>query len=132
MCGLAVLLAVPAFGSLMAGSVSAATGADDLDPVDVVEVSGLFDRIVADNIETAIDRAQSNGSQAVILQLNSKGAVISRDEMAGVMEVMRSSARPVVGSGRCDSDGTRSARRSHRNFVDGEQRGHLVRVEAGR
>jgi membrane-bound serine protease (ClpP class) len=96
MCGLAALLAVPALGSLAAGSASAATSADDLDPVDVVEVSGLFDRIVAENIETAVERAQSNGSQAVILQLNSKGAVIGRDQMAEVMEVIRSSKVPVA------------------------------------
>ena len=96
MCGLVALMAIPAFGSLAAGAANAATGADDLDPVDVVEVSGLFDRIVADNIESAIERAQSNGSQAVILQLNSKGAVIGRDEMAGVMEVIRASKVPVA------------------------------------
>ncbi len=81
MCGLGVLLTLPAFGALASGAAQAATSADELDPVDVVEVSGLVDRIVADNIETAIERSQNNGSQAVILQLNSKGAVIGRERM---------------------------------------------------
>ncbi len=95
-CGLGALLAIPAFATLAAGSASASTGADKLDPVDVVEVSGLVDRIVADNIETALERAQTNGSQAVILQVNSKGAVISRDRMAELLESIRGSQVPVA------------------------------------
>ena len=96
MCGLGVLLALPTFGALASGVAHAASSAEDLDPVDVVEVSGLVDRIVADNIETAIQRSQNNGSQAVILQLNSKGAVISRERMAELMESIEASKIPVA------------------------------------
>jgi len=96
MCGLGVLLALPTFGALASGAAQAATGADELDPVDVVEVSGLLDRIVADNIETAIERSQNNGSQAVILQLNSKGAVIGRERMAELLESIAASKVPVA------------------------------------
>lgn len=96
MCGLAALLAVPAFGALASSVASAATSAEELDPVDVVEVSGLIDRIVADNISTAIERSQDNGSQAVILQLNSKGAVIGRDEMSELMETIVDSKVPIA------------------------------------
>ena len=96
MCGLGVLLALPTFGALASGVAHAASSAEDLDPVDVVEVSGLVDRIVADNIETAIQRSQNNGSQAVILQLNSKGAVISRERMAELMESIEASKVPVA------------------------------------
>ena len=96
MCGLGVLLTLPAFGALASGAAQAATSADELDPVDVVEVSGLVDRIVADNIETAIERSQNNGSQAVILQLNSKGAVIGRERMAELLESIAASKVPIA------------------------------------
>jgi membrane-bound serine protease (ClpP class) len=96
MCGLGALLAIPTFGALSSAGVSAATSADELAPVDVVEVSGLVDRIVADNIATSIERSQSNGSQAVILQVNSKGAVISRDEMSDLLATISASKIPVA------------------------------------
>lgn len=59
-----------------------AADASTLAPVDVVEVSGFLDRPVADNIERAIARANSDGSQALVLQLNSKRATVSRARMA--------------------------------------------------
>lgn len=96
MCGLGALLAIPTFGALSSSGVSAATSADDLAPVDVVEVSGLVNRIVADNITQSIERSQSNGSQAVILQVNSKGAVISRDEMSDLLATISNSKVPVA------------------------------------
>jgi membrane-bound serine protease (ClpP class) len=96
MCGLGALLAIPTFGALSSAGVNAATSADELAPVDVVEVSGLVDRIVADNIATSIERSQSNGSQAVILQVNSKGAVISRDEMSDLLATISASKIPVA------------------------------------
>jgi membrane-bound serine protease (ClpP class) len=93
---LGALLAIPTFGALSSAGVNAATSADELAPVDVVEVSGLVDRIVADNIATSIERSQSNGSQAVILQVNSKGAVISRDEMSDLLATISASKIPVA------------------------------------
>ncbi|MDQ1424908.1 MAG: hypothetical protein QOD72_2406, partial [Acidimicrobiaceae bacterium] len=53
-------------------------------PVDVVEVSGFLDRPVADSIERAIARANSDGAQALVLQLNSKRATVSRARMAAL------------------------------------------------
>lgn len=96
MCGLGALLAAPMMAVMSAGHAQAATTAEDLDPVDVVEVSGFIDSIVADNITTAIERSQSNGSQAVILQVNSKGAVISRDKMSELMSTIANSKVPVA------------------------------------
>jgi membrane-bound serine protease (ClpP class) len=52
-----------------------------LPPVDVLQVSGLVDGIVADEIDRAIDRAETDGAQALILQINSRASVIGRDEM---------------------------------------------------
>lgn len=96
MCGLGALLAAPMMAVMSAGHAQASTTAEDLDPVDVVEVSGFIDSIVADNITTAIERSQSNGSQAVILQVNSKGAVISRDKMSELMSTIANSKVPVA------------------------------------
>ena len=50
-------------------------------PVDIVEVSGLIDDVVADDLTKAIDRAVSGGAQALVVQMNSKGAVVSRERM---------------------------------------------------
>jgi membrane-bound serine protease (ClpP class) len=75
---------------------SAADNATTLAPVDVVEVSGLIDSIVADSIEHAIERSQSNGAQAVIFQLNSKGAVVDRDRMTEVLTAISNSKIPVA------------------------------------
>ncbi|MFM9082556.1 MAG: hypothetical protein ACKOQ7_01380, partial [Actinomycetota bacterium] len=83
------------FGILAAGEVRAADGAD-LAPVDVVEVSGLVDEIVADSIEDALVRAESNGAQAVILQVNTKGAVVGRDRMASLLGRIRDAEVPVA------------------------------------
>ncbi len=54
--------------------------------VDVLQVSGLFDEIVVDTIEETIARTETNGSQALILQLNTKGAVVSDARMAALFE----------------------------------------------
>lgn len=91
--GLAVLTA--GFASLAAtGAPTSAAG--EMAPVDVVEVSGLIDAIVADSIEEALDRSATNGSQAVILQVNSKGAVIDRDRMTDLLDAIANAKVPVA------------------------------------
>lgn len=77
----AVASTVPAPGpSEGEGSVA------DLATVDVLQVSGLFDDIVVDSIMQAIDRSEADGSEALILQLNTSGAVVSRDDMAALVQ----------------------------------------------
>ena len=61
----------------IATAVNAEGGTNDLAPVDVVEVNGLIDEIVVHDIEQAINRAEASSSQAVILQVNSLGSVVS-------------------------------------------------------
>ncbi len=77
------------------GSPSSGLAAD-LAPVDVFEVSGLLDGIVADEIGKAIDRAATDGAQALILQLNSKQAVISEQRMSELATRIRNSEVPVA------------------------------------
>lgn len=96
MCGLGLMLAAPLLGVLQAEGVSAETGAEGLAPVDVVEVSGLIDSIVADDIESAIERSQGNGAQALILQMNTKGAVVGRERMTKLATSIAESQVPVA------------------------------------
>ncbi len=67
-----------------------------LPPVDVFEVSGLLDGIVAEEIEAAIERAQTNGAQALVLQVNSKQAVVSDERMVELVRAIRESVVPVA------------------------------------
>jgi membrane-bound serine protease (ClpP class) len=96
LCGLALIVAAPAFSFLAAGSASAASDSTKLAPVDVVEVSGLVDSIVADNIVSSLERSQSNGAQAVILQVNTRGAVIGRERMTELLTTIAESKVPVA------------------------------------
>jgi membrane-bound serine protease (ClpP class) len=96
MCGLGLVIAAPVMGVLSAHGAQAASGADKLAPVDVVEVSGIVDEIVAESIGESIERSQSNGAQAVVLQFNTKGAVVSRDRMAGIAAAIQASKIPVA------------------------------------
>jgi membrane-bound serine protease (ClpP class) len=57
-----------------------------LAPVDVFEVSGLLDSVMVDAIEDAIATSESNGSQALILQLNTGGAVVSDQRMTELLQ----------------------------------------------
>jgi membrane-bound serine protease (ClpP class) len=66
-----------------------------LAPVDVVQISGLIDEILVDSITQSIKQAEANGSQALILQINSTGAVVSRDRMALVLERLHNSPVPI-------------------------------------
>jgi membrane-bound serine protease (ClpP class) len=83
-------------GVLTANGAQASTGADKLAPVDVVEVSGIVDAIVAQSIGESIERSQNNGAQAVVLQFNTKGAVVGRDRMAEIATAIQESKIPVA------------------------------------
>ena len=96
MCGLALVIAGPALSLMSGQGASAADDAQKLAPVDVVEVSGMVDSIVADSIEKAIVRSQGNGAQALVLQLNTRGAVVGRERMAEVLTAIADSKIPVA------------------------------------
>jgi membrane-bound serine protease (ClpP class) len=80
-------------GALAVLGIGAPAGAqsDDVDdvavpPVDVLQVAGFFDDIVVDEILVAIDRAAADGSQALVLQVDSRGAVVDEATMADLLE----------------------------------------------
>jgi membrane-bound serine protease (ClpP class) len=66
-----------------------------LAPVDVVQISGLMDEILVDKILTSLHDANTDGAQAVILQVNSAGAVVGRDRMADLLGALRDSPVPI-------------------------------------
>ena len=96
MCGLGLVLSAPLLALGRASAAPGATDGKDLAPVDVVEVSGLLDRISADSIRTSLERSAGNGAQAVILQVNTRGAVIGRDAMADLLSDIKKAPIPVA------------------------------------
>jgi membrane-bound serine protease (ClpP class) len=71
------------------------TDASQLPPVDVLQVSGIFDKIVVRSIVEAVERAESNGSEALILQLTSRGAVVSKAEMTELLQRVADAEVPI-------------------------------------
>ncbi len=66
-------------------------GAERPPDVEVLQVVGLFDHIVVGAIADAIDRTADAGSQALVLQVDTRGAIVSDDEMAELLDRIASS-----------------------------------------
>jgi membrane-bound serine protease (ClpP class) len=64
--------------------------------IDVVEVSGRIDPVVSDFIRRAIANAAEAKSEVLVIQLDSPGVLIGRDEFATLVERIRVSAVPVA------------------------------------
>jgi len=89
------------FVTILARPVAAAPAQDEEAPtgprgfVSVLEVSGLFDRVLVDFIETELAEAEDAGAIAVVLQLNSSGVVVSDDRLEDLLEAIEASPVPV-------------------------------------
>lgn len=79
-----------------AAAAQAPVDAGELAPVDVFEVSGLIDAVMVDEIAKAIDRAVEGDAQALILQMNTRGAVVSRSDMARLAERIHTAQVPIA------------------------------------
>lgn len=64
-------------------------------PVDVLQVAGLFDDIIVREIGVAIDRADADGSQALVLQVDSSGAVVSDETMVALLRRIDEAPIPI-------------------------------------
>ena len=64
--------------------------------VDVVQASGLLDDVLAHQIEQSITDAETGTVQALIIQLNSKGSVVSRSRAARLAERIRDAKIPIA------------------------------------
>ncbi len=81
--------------TLLAGTASArptgsGTGDDDPGVVQVIKVSGLLDPIVVSFIEDEIAAAEGTEVVALVLQINSEGAVVGDDEMDRLLDSIES------------------------------------------
>ncbi|MGA1754300.1 MAG: hypothetical protein ACO4BV_02290, partial [Ilumatobacteraceae bacterium] len=78
----AIVIGILASAALALGAMPA--GAQDdppsdepaVAPVDVLQVDGFIDPVVVAEITNAVDDLATNGSQALILQVNSRGVVV--------------------------------------------------------
>ena len=69
--------------------------ASDGGHVAVIEVSGLLDRVLVDFVERQLDAAEDDGAIALVLQLNSKGAVVADARLDALADRIRRSPVPV-------------------------------------
>jgi len=99
---LAALLVVSAIGGVGhaqsdddPSGETTATDAVDVAAVDVLQVSGFFDEILAAEVGSAIDRAVESGSQALVLQVNSKGTVIDDQAVTDLLETVAAAPLPI-------------------------------------
>ena len=65
-------------------------------PVDVLQVDGLIDPVVVSEISDAVAALDTNGSQALILQVNSRGVVVDNDTFTDLLETISAASRPVA------------------------------------
>jgi len=104
---LAIGLLVTLAGLMLLGTPSSAQSDADTDEtieqisaeigrVDVLQVSGLIDPILVDSIRSAIDRAEDEGSQALILQVNSRGTVVDDDALEDLLDHVQNAAVPIA------------------------------------
>jgi membrane-bound serine protease (ClpP class) len=91
---LAIALLAMSGAALIAASSPASAAEDsdaagDLSVVNVLQVNGLIDPIVADSISDAIAAAEASGAQALVLQLDSKGGVLDDDALRALLTELR-------------------------------------------
>ena len=92
--GAALTLSLPASAAASStGSLAAEAGPG---VVDVVEVSGYLDPIMADFIERSIDKAIADGSLGLVLQVNSSRATVDDERLRELAARIRDSDVPVT------------------------------------
>jgi membrane-bound serine protease (ClpP class) len=99
---LVIALRVLGTALLVTGSVlglagrAAVAATDSLPHVDVIQVNGLIDPIVADFIRHSIHAAETEGATVLVVQLNSGGGVLSPAQEARLAKDISSSPVPVA------------------------------------
>lgn len=86
---------VPAGAQEGSGDGGSGSASDEYLTFDVVAISGLIDEIVADFIEDSVATAESSGSGGVVLQVNSRGHVVSDERLTEVAAAIVDSPVPV-------------------------------------
>jgi len=90
--------AVLAIGSalLLAGDPAAGQAPEACDEVRVTEVSGLLDPVLVDFVEEAVADADACGAVAVVLQLDSSGAVVDDDRFDQLLDRIGAADVPIT------------------------------------
>jgi membrane-bound serine protease (ClpP class) len=88
------------FGGLVAlivgGPNASASAQDGPGRIDVIQVSGWLDPVVVDFVNHAIDAAEDGGAEALIIQLDSPGALVDDDAFDDLLARVEGSEVPVV------------------------------------
>ena len=92
--GLALALSLPAAAAASTAADSAAQAGPGV--VDVVEVTGYLDPIMADFIERSVDKAVADGSIGLVLQVNSVRATVDDQRLRELADRIRDSEVPVT------------------------------------
>ncbi len=90
--GVLLGLAAPA----VAGAVAPAQASDEPGRVSIIEVEGLIDPVTADYIEESIQAGEDAEVIAVVLQLDSSGAVVSDDRLVELARRIHEATVPVT------------------------------------
>jgi membrane-bound serine protease (ClpP class) len=93
---MAALVLVHLAALVLGAQPAAAGGVDDPGFVSVVKVSGLIDRVLADFVEGAVTDAEDGGAVAIVLQVNSSGAVVSDATMDHLTDHLTRAKIPVT------------------------------------
>lgn len=92
---IALLGATAVWGIAASPAAAQDDEASSVPAVDVLQVAGLFDDIIVREIGVAIDRAEADGSQALVLQVDSSGAVVGDDDMVDLLRRIDEAPIPV-------------------------------------
>lgn len=90
----ALATVLPTPGSTAVAGAQAGTATEDL--VEVAEVSGLLDPVLVDFVEQRITEANERGLTALVLRLNSPGAVVDDARIVELADRMRASRVPIA------------------------------------
>ena len=81
---------------LIALALAAPAHAQERRHVDVIEVSGLLDRVIVDFVRDALAKAEKNDAVALVVQLNSGGATVDRRVIDALASDIAGSPVPVT------------------------------------
>ena len=92
-----LLIPAAAFLLVVAGASGAFAQSDapEREHVNVLGVNGLIDSVVVDSVNDAIDRAERDDALALVLQMDSDGAVVSRATMNRLTDRLARTSVPI-------------------------------------
>lgn len=93
---ISMLAGIALLGLAAPAAAQDGTTSETTPPVDVLQVSGLIDGVVANELIAAVERTATNGSQALVLQVDVDGAVVDNSVMDDVLAAIDNAPVPVA------------------------------------